>query len=296
MFFSVPISSRETIVDTPLDCKSIRSFHFFDRYGRFKNYGQYITMYIDGKCVCDNLFVFPFMDSPMKLQGYVVGTRAYQDWRKISVPCLKNCDMDEIKIVYDHLNYYNFEDDSILDLEVVFEYSTTPVEEEKYYHIENFVFDSNNHISASNKSIIPFTAGEEVVIETHEEAEKMFCLDMCATTLYGDEVMFTGDFNAQYDDYYYQTHGHQYKDGIVPSPHWRVTIHDLFDVMPSALPVEIMSPRMRRPWKDVVYTLNQGLSKHPHLTIDSVNPMYMHTSNGDFYFYLVLFLIHECKF
>ncbi len=161
MYFSVPVRSGVTITDTPIEARSIRSFYFVDRTGKNRFYTNSTSdsgrircnasIYIDGKAICDNLFILPFMDTQLgdsELFEY--------DYRKICIPCLKNVNLSEVKIVAD--------EDCEMDYEVVFECSDVAVEEERFLNIESF--------------FIPFEKYDgryrSLTMETRREADRFF--------------------------------------------------------------------------------------------------------------------------
>lgn len=282
MLFSIPITSKETIVDTPLNCRSLRSFYLFDRYERARklidgrDLSGKLTITIDGKEICRDLIAMPFIDSQSSELKMMRGDR---DWRRISIPCLKNCDMSEIKITTD---------DAVLGYEVVFEYSETPVETERFYHIESFPMFIDSGSDA--------TAGAERVIDTHEEAEKIFALQ--GALFNKDEQTTIEDtlvgFNSFYDSEYYHSHSHHYNGKV--SAELKMTISDTLDVLPSKFPVDLISVTDTKMWKDVVYELNSGLSKHPRIRLDAESSISGSINDNPFMFFAIIYLIHECKF
>lgn len=293
MLFSIPITSRETIVDTPIDCKSIRSFHFFNRYGKNNIDPAFVTITIGGKMVCSELLILPFMDFEKSFGGSL--TRGSKDWRRIAIPCLKNCDMDEIKVLVESNH------DNKLDFEVVFEYSDVEVEDEHYQHIESYPLMMSNYSMSEDElrepySFKPVMFGEEFQLHTHYEAEKIFALQIYSVYHSGLYMWETKGSLLDYfrSMYYYYT-------GENPTgrdlPMFDLTISDMTDVMPRGMSLDLISADGKNTWKDAVYQLNEGLSTHPKMLIDfkgsfSDYPALQVASGAIF----VIYTIHECKF
>lgn len=287
MLFSIPITGKETIVDTPLDCRSLRSFYFHDRYGLSnkiddRGFNGKVTIVIGGKTICQDLLIAPFMDSQRGESAVMLGTK---DWRRICVPCLKNCDMTEIKIITN---------DDPLDYEVVFEYSDVEVEREYFYHIESFpCFFFGNQVSDPFGTIFA-QSGEEFQIQTHEEAEKIFVSQPVLVFDNSEKMESQMGYQMAYQSIYYEYYSE--RPETIPSPDYKITISDLFDVMPKGMPTNLISENDKKTWKEVVYTLNEGLSKHPKLTIDVDGVPMCHFYTTYFYFMVVIYFLHECNF
>ncbi|MCQ2232174.1 MAG: hypothetical protein MJZ30_10045 [Paludibacteraceae bacterium] len=295
MLFSVPITGKETIVDTPLNCRSIRSFYFHNRYGKTRmftsesdmddSFRGFVTITIDGRRICDNLWVLPFMDFP---SDNIVSEP--KDWRRIAIPCLKNTEMSEIKI--------ETRNDSNLDFEVVFEYSDTEVESEHFYHIESYPFGVANGMPEKEDkrpySVKLVNIGKEFQLQTHEEAEMIFVNTMFLDTISYMRPPFPlltkEGFRFAYATLYYNSH-RQYPS-TYPFADFRLTISDLGDVMPSKMPLDLISVDGRNSWKDALYRLNGGLSKHPKFKLDIDGSLGPDTPST----IATIYLIHDCKF
>lgn len=296
MLFSVPITSKETIVDTPLNCRSLRSFHFFDRYGSTKQLDingrglrGFVTIIIDGKVVCKDLYIMPFMESQSEEMSSI---RPSQDWRRISIPCLKNCDMSTIKIITD---------DDALDYEVVFEYSDVEVEDEHFSEVESRVVMVDSPIPAFSNTI-SVKSGEEFQIETHEGAEEIFCVvgaiiggsAGARAKIPEPSIEYMDGFKMSYATNYYAKYSEYPED--CPSAQFKLTISDYQDAMPKRMPVDIFSVSSKKAWKEMAYQFNEPLSKRFKLTIDSDGVTSVIAEDGYAVFALVIYLIHECKF
>lgn len=297
MLFSVPISSKETKVDTPLDCKSIRSFYFFDRYGKTKMFLQDgnldfrddVTIIIDGKTICERLNILPFMHSQTPNVSFF---GCANDWRRISIPCLKNTDLSEIKIIAE-TNYTE------LDFEVVFEYSDVEVEEEKFTHIESFAIlptprSLGDFIPENNGILIRVFDGEEVQLTTHEDADTIFCMQLSLIDDYNKANIETKEgFEILFRTEYYNQHSVYPQDYQIPYPSYKISIADRNEVIPKGMPLDLISVSSGVSWKEAQYKLNDGLSKHPKISFDlGYSPSFI----GGMMPFLILYLAHDCKF
>ncbi len=237
MYFAVPVRSGVTITDTPIEARSIRSFYFVDRTGksRFYQNGQddngrircRASIYIDGKAICEDLFILPFMET----QKNVTYSDSY-DYRKVSIPCLKNVNLSEIKIEADK--------DCNMDFEVVFECSDVAVEQERFTNIESFVVSVSTKIGGDYD--LPSLG--DLTLETKREADRFFFYQFNLGTGYYTQKMnvtFSGlDFT------------------------WKGETEET----PERTPINLMSCGYGNSWKDVVYYLSIPFTKHPQLNIN----------------------------
>lgn len=238
MYFSIPVSYNEIIVDTPVDMKSIRSFFFVDRNSGCLNVSNglpTITISVDGKDICRDLFILPFMTQA------TLSERMFQanfDSRNVAITCLKNIDMSEIKISAC----------GNLDFEVVFEMEDIEVETEKVEFFEGFTIAH------------PFT--NEMQIFTEQESEKIF--------------VFSGQNNGGkiinncvpgYDNMLFYAHSSAYEADT------SFTISTTEEVMPQNMPISMLSPCMGLSWKEAQYQFDNKLSKQPRFRFTDVNGM-----------------------
>lgn len=239
MYFSIPVSSHEIIFDTPVDAKSIRSFHFVDRNGGCCNLPDFklttVTISIDGQDICRDLFVLPFTTQATFAERMFVSPF---DSRNVSIMCLKNVNMSEVKISAC----------GMLDFEVVFEYDDVEVETEKVEFFECFqIFEDR------------FTS--EIQLFTEQESERIF--------------IYSGSYNGAkvinnnvpgYDGTYYSH-----------SPNWwsdtNFTISTYEEVFPNNMPISMLSPALNVSWKECQYTLDNKLSKQPRFKFNERDVM-----------------------
>ncbi len=252
MYFAVPVSKREIIIDTPLDAKSIRSFHFVDRNGGCCNLTNgkvtTVTISIDGQDICRNLFVLPFTTQATLAERIFVSPF---DARDVSVMCLKNVNMSEIKISAC----------GNLDFEVVFEYTDVEVETEKVEFFECFQIDHTNW--AAEKQFF-----------TERESERIF--------IFSGLNMGNKAINNNvpgYDGIGYYAHTSTYNADA------NFTISTTEEVFPNNMPITLISTALNVSWKDAQYTFDNPLSKQPRFKFNDRDTM---TAASQFFMVIML--------
>ena len=240
MYFAIPVSNKEIIIDTPLDAKSIRSFHFVDRNGGCCNLTDgkvtTVTISIDGQDICRNLFVLPFTTQATLAERIFMSPF---DARDVSVMCLKNVNMSEIKISAC----------GNLDFEVVFEYSDVEVETEKVEFFEGFQIDHTNWAS-------------EIQLFTEQESERIFIFSGMNM---GNKVI--NNNVPGYDGVGYYAHTAAYDADT------NFTISTTEEVFPKGFPITLISTALNVSWKDAQYTFDNLLSKQPRFKFDDRETM-----------------------
>lgn len=255
MYFAVPISKKETITDTPIDAKSIRSFFIVDRKGNFQMYNKNgftsISIQIDGKDICNDLVIYPFVS-----QGTLSEQIYYApvDSRRISIMCLKNVDLSEIKISANNVN---------LDFEVVFEYSDVRVETEMVNFIESkpIVFNLTNFTSIFGAKPALATMGQEVQLETKEEAKRIFVYggSMLNGQIYNNSVpMYSKSYYYTYQNTNYMAHP-------------KFVLNTQNEAMPKDFPVSMITPTPKTTWQEVQYTFDKKITKYPRFRFERNN-------------------------
>ncbi len=102
MFFSVPIS-KQVITKTPLGMRQVTHLFFENKNGgafKYKREADNVTILIDGKMVCRQVPILPFMSST------TFGVNRYK-WQDVALEIGLNVNMSEIKISADAVNDYN---------------------------------------------------------------------------------------------------------------------------------------------------------------------------------------------
>lgn len=230
MFYSIPVSQHELIFDTPLGAKSVRSFHFVDRNGGCCDFNdnkiKTVTISIDGQDICRDLFILPFTTQATFAER--IFTSPF-DSRRVSIMCLKNVNMSEVKISASEN----------LDFEVVFEFSDVEVETEKVEFFECFQIDHSNW--AAEKQFF-----------TMQEAEKLFIFSGMNI---GNKVINNNTPGINGLSYYYHSANYAADTNF--------TISSLDEVFPNNMPISMLSPALNLSWKDVQYTLDHKLIKSP---------------------------------
>lgn len=267
MYFSVPVRSGVTITDTPIEARSIRSFYFVDRTGKSKFYQNgpndngrircRASIYIDGKAICENLFILPFMDTQQTLYEGEYYDSYYSDsydYRKISIPCLKNVNLSEIKIEAD--------EDCNMDFEVVFECSDVAVEQERFTNIESFVVSTSSTMFGDYN----LSSLGDLTLETKREADRFFFYQ----------------FYLKREDEYVKNITETFS-GLEFT--WKGETEET----PERTPINLMSCGYGTSWKDAVYYLSIPFTKHPQMYID-------HTLYAEYADAFVVFLAHEDNF
>lgn len=259
MYFTVPLNnSGETITDTPVNVRSIRSIRFFDKGGElrtaeedFRSDRYRVSVFIDGRAVCENLFFLPFME--MQYQG--VRTNSY-DYRKISIPCLKNVNASEIKVI--PCGTYT-------DYEVVFECSETPVESEMFLNIESFFgwvgFPNEKLTEEVGLRDFMINSGSTLTLETKREADRFF--------FYSCERNYLG----YVWDYL---------------PHLTFTWISETEEFPEDTFANLLCCGDGNSWKEAVYYLSKPFTKHPQIVFKNTSSEYDEP--------ITIFLAHEDKF
>lgn len=265
MYFAVPVRSGITITDTPIEARSIRSFYFVDRTGKNRYYQNgpndngrircRASIYIDGKAICENLFILPFMETQQTLLPSGQYSDSY-DYRKISIPCLKNVNLSEIKIEAD--------EDCNMDFEVVFECSDVAVEQEYFTNIESFVVSTNQTMFGDYN--LPSSFGD-LTLETKREADRFFFYQFYLNNREGEYVKKITETYSCLD----------------------FTWKGETEETPERTPINLMSCGYGTSWKDAVYYLSIPFTKHPQLYIDYTN----YYDDADAF---VVFLAHEDNF
>ena len=234
MYFAVPIRSGMTITDTPIEARSIRSFYFVDRTGRSRFYYDGSTakfrcrasIYIDGKAICENLFILPFMETQLvenRMDSY--------DYRKISVPCLKNVNLSEIKIVAD--------EDCEMDYEVVFECSDIAVEQERFTNIESLVVS----VSSSILGDYNLQSLGDLTMETRRESDRFFFYQVQLMNRYDKKELSETFSGLEFT--------------------WKSETEET----PEKTPINLMSCGYGVSWKEATYYLSIPFTKHPQINL-----------------------------
>lgn len=282
MIFTVPINDITTITDTPVGAKSIRSFWFVDRSGGkdkfFENGLMTISMAVDGKDICRDMFINPFFTQNAFYENLIFPPH---DPRRVSLRCNVNVCMSEIRISASVKR----------DFDVVFELSDTEVEEESCEYVESFAFTPSFKFQqpvggiedvygrkVQRLSLIDMEMGKEIVVKAKYVPERFFvsqyyAIDIPTATQYNYVLM-----NAQMPDFWYYAYtGNTYSGG----ERMNITFETADQYM-TPMPLNMISPYGKTSWKDVQYTFDKRPDKNFRFTItseyDKVDPL--HTING----------------
>ena len=282
MIFTVPINDVITVTDTPVGAKSIRSFWFVDRTGGkdmfFDNGLMTISMAVDGKDICRDMFINPFFTQNAFYENLIFPPH---DPRRVSLRCNVNVCMSEIRISASVKR----------DFDVVFELSETEVEEESCEYVESFAFTPSFKFQqpiggvenaytrkVQRLSLIDMEMGKEVVVKAKYVPERFFVSQYYAiatttNTQYNYVLM-----NAQMPDFWnYAYTGNTYSGG----ERMNITF-ETYDQYMTPMPLNMISPYGKTSWKDVQYTFDKRPDKNFRFTItseyDKVDPF--HTING----------------
>lgn len=280
MIFTVPINDITTITDTPVGAKSIRSFWFVDRSGGkdkfFDNGLMTISMAVDGKDICRDMFINPFFTQNAFYENLIFPPH---DPRRVSLRCNVNVCMSEIRISASVKR----------DFDVVFELSDTEVEEESCEYVESFAFTPSfkfqqptnplyGNKAPQHLDLIDLEMGKEVVVKAKYVPERFFVSQYYAikyktSTQYNYVLM-----NAQMPNFWYYAYmGNTYSGG----ERMNITF-ETYDQYMTPMPLNMISPYGKTSWKDVQYTFDKRPDKNFRFTItseyDKVDPL--HTING----------------
>ena len=124
MFYSIPVSNQQVVTHTPLSAKAITHVFFEsknDGVFLYKEVADNVTITIDGKMICRNVPILPFMTTT----SY---GRNRHKWQDVALEVNLNVDLSEIKISGQNNNDFN----------VVFVCSDKPVETTGFDFVESF--------------------------------------------------------------------------------------------------------------------------------------------------------------
>lgn len=265
MIFTVPINDTITVTDTPVGAKSIRSFWFVDRRGGkdmfYDNGLMTISMAVDGKDICRDLFINPFFTQNAFYENMIFPPH---DPRRVSVRCNLNVCMSEIRISQSVKR----------DFDVVFELSDTEVEEESCEYIESFAFTPSLFpylqgidIGKSNVPHLPIVSmemGKELNVQAKYVPEKFFVSQYYC--VYSQKQYYIGCLmNAQMPNFWYYAYsGNNFSGG----ERMNITF-ETYDQYMTPMPLDMISPYGKTSWKDVVYTFDKMPEKNFRFTITS---------------------------
>ena len=261
MYFAVPLCKGEIITDTPIDAKSIRSIFFVPRRTYSFDYSDNkinkVSIQIDGIDVVRDLFITPFLP----FNGYDFDSDGH-DSRRISLMCLKNVNMSEIRITSEFMEN--------IDYDVVFEYSTTEVEQEIIEYVESVVFST---IDFENSYSINFT--NEIQVHLKEDAEKIF-----AFSCYTDNGFFVPNYRDM----------NGYDSVATKNVMANVKLSVLTDneIFPKELPTAMLTTTTKNAWKDVQYILPDKLSRNHSVKFTS-------DAEPSSEYVIILYYIHNNK-
>lgn len=286
MLFAVPVNDRLTVTDTPVSARSIRSFYFVDR-GNGKDHiteNGLITcsISIDGKEICKELFVLPFCTTQTMEENMIYPPF---DSRRVEILCNKNVCMSEIKISASNM----------MDFDVVFVCSETEVEKEECEYIESFAFVPNydglkvsyGQTFIGNVPCLPIKnleLGKEQVIQLRNEPQRIFAWQgIWASSDYRNMLYNAQAPNGAY--LYFRQYGQDYD--------MKLTLANGLGVMPQQMPLNMISPAMKRTWKDVDYTFDMPVDKNFPFTVSNKKNKIGSQIDGSVYFIVLNFVTNK---
>lgn len=286
MLFAVPINSSETVTDTPVAAKSIRSFHFVDR-GNGKDHivdNGLITcsISIDGQEVCKDLFVLPFCTTQTMEENVIYPPF---DSRRVDIRCLKNVCMSEIKISASNM----------MDFDVVFEMSEVEVENEECEYIESFGYCVNYEAMKTQyaKNFIgnvpclqlkELLINQEQIIQLRNEPDRIFAWQ----GIWAQSDTRNMVYNAQSPNSSY-VYFRQYASDF----DLLLKLGTGDGTMPENMPLNMISPALKTTWKDVDYTFDNKFGKNfPFTVTNKIGGLATH-ANGSVYFIVLNFITNK---